>query len=165
MVRFALLVLTGASLYAQAVFPSFGAESLAGKKVSMPAAVQGHPALLIVCFTHASGPHCTEWSKRLTSDFKGNAALEQYTLVFLEDAPRLVRGMAKSGIKSGVPKEDYDRFLIVTEHEKEVKSAVHFDAPDDAYLVLLGPDGSVRWTAHNAAVTDDVVSKIRELVR
>jgi hypothetical protein len=165
MLRPALLLLIGAPLYAQTILPSFEAESLAGKKLSFPAAVQGRPTLLIVCFTHASGPHCTEWAKRLKTDFKGNAVLQQYTVVFLEDAPKLVRGMARSGIKSGVPKEDYDRFLIVTEHEKEVKSAVHFETADDAYLVLLGPDGAVRWTAHNAAVTDDVVSKIRELVR
>jgi len=148
------------SLYAQAPLPRFDAEALSGRKLTMPAAVQGHPALLIVGFTHGSGPHCTDWAKRLESEFK---TIERYTVIFLEDAPKLVRGMAKSGIRSGVPKEQFDRYVTVTEHEKEVKEAVHFQAPDDAYLVLLSPDGTVRWTFHGP-VSDDPVRQIRELL-
>ncbi len=150
------------SLFGQ-VLPSFDSESLAGKKFMMPGAVHGHPAVLVVCFSHASGPHCTEWTKRLESEFKGSADPEIYTVIFLEDAPKLVRGMAKSGIKSGVAKEDYDHYLIVIEHEKEVKGTVHFQELDDAYLVVLGPEGEVRWTSHGT-VKDDAVAKIRELV-
>ena len=163
MIRLSLFLLFAASLYGQAL-PTFDGESLAGKKFTMPAAVHGHPAVLVVCFTHASGPHCTEWTKRLESDFKGSADPEIYAVIFLEDAPKLVRGMAKSGIRSGVAKEDYDHYLIVTEREKEVKAAVHFQEPDDAYLAVLGPDGTVRWTSHGA-VSDATAGEIREMVR
>jgi hypothetical protein len=86
MIRCALFLLFGVSLFGQAL-PLFEGESLAGKKFTMPGAVHGHPAVLVVCFTHASGPHCTEWTKRLESDFKNNADLEIYTVIFLEDAP------------------------------------------------------------------------------
>lgn len=130
----------------------------------MPGAVHGHPAVLVVCFTHASGRHCTEATKQLEDDFKNNTELEIYSVIFLEDAPRLVRGMAKSGIKGSVPKEDYDRYLTVTEHEKDVKAAVHFQDPDEAYLAVLGPEGTVRWTSHGP-LTDQTVGKLRELVR
>jgi hypothetical protein len=163
MIRCALLLLYGISLFGQTL-PSFAGESLAGKTFTMPGAVHGHPAVLVVCFTHASGPHCTDWTKRLERDFKNNTDLELYTVIFLEDAPKLVRGMAKSGIRSSVAKEDYDHYLIVLAHEKEVKAAVHFQEPDDAYLMVLGLDGEVRWTSHGT-VNDDAVGKIRELVR
>jgi len=162
--RPALLLLIFSSLFAQSLFPRFDAEALSGRKLTLPAATQGHQALLVVGFTHGSGPHCTDWAKRLAAEFKGDAGLERYTVIFLEDAPKLVRGMAKSGIKGGVPKEEYDRFVIVTEHEKEVKAAVHFEAPDDAYLVLLGPDGAVRWTSHGP-VADAPVRQIHELLK
>jgi hypothetical protein len=165
MIRCALFLLFALSLhgFGQSL-PFFDGESLAGKKFIMPGAVHGHPAVLVVCFTHASGPHCTEWTKRLESDFKNNADLEIYTVIFLEEAPKMFRGVAKSGIRSGVAKEDYDRYLIVTDHEKEVKAAVHFQEPDDAYLLVLDPDGIVRWTSHGA-VSNETVGKIRELVR
>lgn len=163
MIRCALLLLFVTSLYGQ-VLPTFAGESLAGKKFTMPGAVHGHAAVLVVCFTHASGPRCTEWTKRLEKDFKNNADLEIYTVIFLEDAPKMVRGVARSGIRGGVAKEDYDHYLTVTEHEQEVKAAVHFQEPDDAYLLVLDPEGEVRWTSHGA-VSDETVGKIRELVR
>ena len=167
MLRCALLLLFFvSSLYGQ-LLPSFAGESLAGKTFTMPGAVHGHPAVLVVCFTHASGPHCTEWTKRLESEFRNNAELEIYTAIFLEDVPKLARGMAKSGIRSGVAKEDYDHYLIVIEHEKEVKAAVHFQDSDDvadAYLAVLAADGTVRWTSHGP-VKDETVGKVRELVR
>ena len=113
----------------------------------MPGTVHGQLALLVVGFTHASGPQCTAWMKRLKTEFAAMPMLQEYAVIFLEDAPRLVRPMAKSGIKSSAPKDDYDQWLIVTEHEKEMKAAVHFQAPDDPYLVLLVPDGTdpVDW--------------------
>jgi hypothetical protein len=163
MIRCALLLLFASSLYGQA-WPPLAGESLAGKKFFMPGAVHGHPAVLVVCFTHASGPHCTEATRRLENDFKNDANLEIYTLIFLADAPKLVRGMARSGIRSGVSKEDYDHYLTVIEGEKEVKSVVHFQEPDDPYFAVLDRDGVVRWTSHGP-VNDETVGKIRELVK
>jgi len=162
--RALLLLLAVPSLYAQTVLPGFDAETLAGRKMSMPGAVHGHNALLIVGFTHASGPYCSDWARRLAKEFPGNDPLERYNIVFLEDAPRLVRGMAKSGIKGSVPNSEYDHYLTVTEHEKQVQAAVHFETPDDAYLILLGPEGTIRWTFHGA-VADGPVRQIRELLK
>ncbi len=130
----------------------------------MPGAVHGHDALLVIGFTHASGPYCQYWSSRLAKEFPGNDLIERYSVVFLEDAPRLARGMAKLGIKSSVPSAEYDHYLIVTQHEKEIQAAIHFDAPDDPYLVLLGPDGTVRWTFHGP-FGDGPVRQIHELLK
>ncbi|HEY3826374.1 MAG TPA: hypothetical protein VGL82_17535 [Bryobacteraceae bacterium] len=162
--RLLLFVLTVCLLCAQTQIPQFQAENLAGGKVIMPGSAHGQPALLVVGFTHASGAQCTAWMKRLKSEFAATAALQQYAVIFLEDAPRLVRPMAKSGIKSSAPQEDYGQWLIVTEHEKEMKAAVHFQAPDDPYLVLLGADGAVRWTGHGA-VSDELLNQIRAALK
>ena len=162
--RTLFLLLAVPSLFAQTVLPGFDAETLAGRKMSMPGAVHGHDALLIVGFTHASGPYCADWARRLAKEFPGNDPLERYSIVFLEDAPRLARGMAKMGIKSNVPNTEYDHYLTVIEHEKRVQAAVHFAAPDDAYLILLGPEGTVRWMFHGP-VADDPVRQIRELLK
>jgi hypothetical protein len=158
-----LFLIVFSPLCAQSPLPGFEGETLAGRKMTMPGAVHGHPALLVVGFTHASSPHCMDWAKSLESEFGSNTELERYSVVFLEDAPKLVRGVAKTGIRSGVPKQEYDHFLIVTEREKEVKDAVHFETLDDAYLVLLGTDGTVRWTFHGP-VTDAAIRQIRKLV-
>lgn len=164
--RFLLLALAAGWLYAQSPLPQtpliqFQAETLSGKKVTMPGMAHGQPALLVVGFTHASGPECTDWMKRLKTELTATPTLQKYAVIFLEDAPRLVRPMAKAGIRSSAPKDDYDQWLIVTEHEKEMKAAVHFQEPDDAYLILLGSDGTVRWTGHGA-VSENLLRQIRD---
>jgi hypothetical protein len=153
--RTLFLLLAVPSLFAQTVLPAFDAETLAGRKMSLPSGVHGHDALLIVGFTHASGPYCTDWARRLAKEFPGNDPLERYNVVFLEDAPRLARGMAKMGIKSSVPNAEYDHYLIVTQHEKQVQAA---------NLILLGPEGTVRWTFHGP-VADSPIRQIRELLK
>ena len=62
----------------------------------------------------------------------------------------MLRGMAVSGIKSSIPKERWDRFVLVFRGEKELKQAVGFERADDAYLVVLDRTGSVRWRQHGA---------------
>ena len=89
MARYTLLpLLIVLSLYGQVPLPRFDAEALSGWKLTMPAAVQGHPALLIVGFTHGSGPHCTDWAKRLESEFKANTEMERYTVISFSKTPR-----------------------------------------------------------------------------
>jgi hypothetical protein len=153
-------------LFAQTILPDFDGETLAGRKMSMPGAVHGHDALLVVGFTHASAPYCADWARRLAKEFPGNDVLERYNVVYLEDAPRLARGMSKMGIKGSVANTEYDHYLIVTEHETKIRAVVRFDfaAPDDAYLILLDPDGAVRWTFHGA-VADGPVRQIQELLK
>jgi hypothetical protein len=164
MKRSALLpLLVVSSLWAQVPLPVFEGEALSKLRLTMPAAVHGHPALLVIGFSHASSPQCMDWTKRLASEFGKDAEIERYSAVFLEDAPKIVRGVVKREVRSGVPIHEYDHFLIVTEHEKEVKDAVHFDALDDAYVVLVGPDGTILGTFHGA-VSDGAVRKIRELL-
>jgi hypothetical protein len=51
-------------------------------------------------------------------------------------------------MKSDIPKEKRDRFLVIYSGEKELKEAAGFEAPDDAYLVLIDPNGEVRWRFH-----------------
>ena len=159
-----VLVLLSAFAQTPATLPGFSAEALSGRRVAMPEDAKGKPALLVIGFTHASGPHCTDWAKRLETEFKSDASLELYSVIFLEDAPKLFRGMAVHGIKGSVPQEQFDHYLIVTEHEKDVKAAVGFQSPDDAYLALLGPDGVVRWTFHGP-VSDDPIRQIRDKLR
>src|SRR6185312_14216305 len=105
------------------------AENLLGAKISLPQASSGHVAVVIIGFTHASNSQVREWSTPLQHE------LPTYPIAVLEDAPRLVRGMATAGIKSGVPRDQRDHFLIVTKGEKALKEAVGFERPDDAYVV------------------------------
>jgi hypothetical protein len=82
-----------------------------------------------------------------------------WSVAVLEDVPRLVRGMATHGIKSGTPKDQYDHFVLVFKGEKAIKQAVGFDRPDDAYLAVVDAAGTIRWSYHGP-VTDAVMDQL-----
>ena len=135
-------------------FPQIAGETLAGKKVELPGAFSAQTVVVIIGFTHGSQKQTKEWGQRL----KGQE--DVWSVAVLEDAPRLVRGMAVHGIKSGTPKEEYDRFVVVVKGEKELKEAARFEKPDDAYLMVVDGKGAIRWQFHGP-VTDAAVQEVQ----
>lgn len=138
-------------------FPTIEGENLLGQKIALPQAAAGHTTVVVIGFTHASQSQTKAWSARLTPE------MSTYSLAVLQDVPRLVRGMAVAGIKSGVPQAQRERFLLVYRGEKELKDAAGFDRPNDAYLVLLDPDGIVRWHFHGE-LTDGSLAELKSQV-
>jgi hypothetical protein len=128
-------------------FPTLETENLLNQKVVLPDAAKGQAAVLIIGFTHASQMQTKSWSAALEPE------LPTYSIAVLEDAPRLVRPMAISGMKSGVAQDQRVRHLVLTHHEKELKASAGFAAkgeahPDDAWILLLDRDGAMRWRFH-----------------
>jgi hypothetical protein len=137
-------------------FPPIEAQSLDDRKIAFPAAAAGRPAVVVIGFTHASQNQTRPWGERLSRD---PASLLVYSLAVLEDVPRLVRGMAAHGIKSGVPKEQRERFLLVYHDEKALKEIAGFSQPDDAYVLLLDGSGAVSWKYHGP-VSDGAITEL-----
>jgi hypothetical protein len=154
-----LLALCAGILDAQGSIPNIEGETLSGKKVSLPRDLGSKPALLIIGFTHGSQAQTKAWSLRVQDRFL------TWSIAVLEDVPRLVRGMVTHSIKSAIPKEQYDRFLLLYRGEKELKQVAGFDRPDDAYLLVIDGAGAVRWSCHGS-VTGAAVEEIgRQLDR
>ena len=150
--RLCLLALFTSLLCAQTL-PQFEGETLSGKKITLPDSAATQPELLIVGFTHASQTQTKAWSQRVRQQFP------TWSISVLEDVPRLMRGMVSHAIKGSVPKDEYDRFLLVYHHEKELKQAAGFDKPDDAYLMAIGAGGKILWSYHGP-VTDAAVEQL-----
>jgi hypothetical protein len=154
-----LLALCAGILHAQRSIPNIEGETLSGKKASLPRDLGSKPALLIIGFTHASQAQTKAWGLRVRDRFP------TWSIAVLEDVPHLVRGMVSHSIKSGIPKEQYDKFLLVYHGEKDLKQVAGFDHPDDAYLLVIDSAGAVRWSFHGP-VTDGAVEEIgRQLDR
>ena len=136
-----LLLLRGISWCAEP-FPEIEAENLLGKKVALPEVLKGHPTVIVIGFTRASQSQTKAWNARLEPE------LAPYSLAVLEEAPRLVRGMAISSIKGGVPQNRRDRFLLVFHGEKQLKDAVGFERSDDAYVIVTDRNGLIQSHFH-----------------
>jgi len=150
---FVLAMLFVAGLYAEQ-FPRVEGENLLGQKTALPDAAAGHAAVIVIGFTHASQNQTKAWTARLQHE------LPIYSIAVLEDAPRLVRGMAVHGMKGGVPEDQRDHFVVLYHNEKELKQAAGFDQPNDAYVLLLDKDGAIQWRFHGP-VTDPATEELK----
>jgi hypothetical protein len=154
-----LLALCVGILHTQRSIPNIEGETLAGKKVLLPRDLGNKAALLIIGFTHGSQAQTKAWGIRVHDRFP------MWSIAVLEDVPHLLRGVVSHSIKSGIPKQLYDRFLLVYHGEKELKQFAGFDRSDDAYLLVIDSAGAVRWRFHGS-VTDAAVEEIgRQLDR
>jgi hypothetical protein len=73
-----------------------------------------------------------------------------YEVAHLQGAPRLLRGMIVSGMRKGVPPEQEERFLVVTEKEDEWKRWANFREPDNAYVLILNKSAEATWRTHES---------------
>lgn len=152
-IAFVAVLLLAQAAPAAELFPTIEVETLLGKKLTLPDAMKGHASVLIIGFTHASQSEIKAWGERLEAD------LHPYSMAVLQDVPRLVRGMATGGIKGSVPDSRKDRFLLTFRGEKELKDAVTFKTPNDAYIVLVDSNGAIQWQSHGA-VSDATVGEL-----
>ncbi|MDE3197110.1 MAG: hypothetical protein KGN84_12235 [Acidobacteriota bacterium] len=143
--RRVVLFLSLVSTVGAAQFPGFEAETLTGRKVTVPTPGASSPVLLIIGFTHASNEQTGYWAKKIPKDL-----VSVYSVATLGGAPKLMRRMIVRSMKGGVPAGQQDNFLVTYAKDDPLKQAVGFKEPNDAYLALLGPDGSIVWTFHGA---------------
>jgi hypothetical protein len=130
------------------MFPQLSGQTLTGKSMDLPAAVMGKPAVVILSFSKTAGNDARSWNERLSRDF--SQEVPSYTIILLESVPKLFRGLAVSSIKSSMPVPMQGRTIILYSDEKVWKQRVAFSEDSHAYVILLGPDGRVRWNSKGA---------------
>jgi len=146
-----IAILTSAALAISAhgqTLPRMEGETLSGKHIVLPEAARGKIALLAIGFSKKGGDKAGEWEKRFKQDFGKDSNYAVYPVAELEDAPRLVRGMIKSGMRRGTSPEEQDRFVLLFQGSADWKKFVNFAASDEAYLLLLDTNGEVKWRGH-----------------
>lgn len=127
------------------IWPAFEVDTLAGQKVKMPGEAAGKASLIVLGFSKDSGDACKAWVERYTRD--GGQA---YMAPVLEGAPRLIRGLIRSGMRKDVPPALHRRVLLIYTGQAEWKRRVGFQPGTDKqpYLVVLDKQGRVSWQWH-----------------
>jgi ATP10 protein len=135
--------------------PQISGESLSGKPISLPFASAGSVAIICVGFSHASESQLKPWAERARNEFRQERRVTIYSVAVLEDAPRIFRGLAVRAIKSAIPAQQHDGFVVVYRGERELKQITGFQRPEEAYVLLVDPTGEIQWRGHGP-VTDQV---------
>ena len=144
--------------------PRMEGETLSGKPALLPDAAHGKVALLAIGFSKKGGDSAKAWSERFRQDFGKDSNYAIYPVAELEDAPRLIRGLIKSGMRKDVPLEAQDRFVLLFKDSAEWKKFVNCVDSDEGYLLLLGADGEIKWRGHGL-FREDNYAPLREAAK
>ena len=123
-------------------FSQLSGQTLTGRTLELPSMTAGKPAVVVFSFTRSAGKDARSWDEHLSQDFPG---LSINTIILLESVPSLFRGRALSGIKSGIPSSIQDQTVVLYKDEELWKRRLDVTDENCAYLLLLGPDGLIRW--------------------
>lgn len=155
MKKMRILKATFAALFCVAVcladppaMPVTHAQTLSGHDLTIPDALAGHPAVIVIGFSHGSQKAMERWDKEIGAQVTAKPGVPLYNIAVIQDAPKFVRGMIKGGMRSAVPAAGQDRFLTVVEGEEQLKSAVDFSSSDDAYVIVLNSSGKIVCHLH-----------------
>jgi hypothetical protein len=132
------------------IMPAISGETLAGSRVDLPSAAAGKPAVVIFSFSRAGGRDAQNWAQRLAIR---DPRVPVYTVIFLESVPRIIRGMAVSAIKSGMPPDMQGRSIVLFRDEQSWKQGLQLSDESHACVALIGADGTLQWT-NSESLTD-----------
>jgi hypothetical protein len=143
-------------------FPQLTGKSLAGPEVTLPAADMGSKRVVVFSFSKASGDDSRLWNEHLAKDYGPNGVL-RFRVIVLQSVPRLFRGMAVSGIKSGVPRGEWDRVILLYQDEQPWKERLRVSNDKYAYVVLVDGEGRVEWMG-SGPFSDAVYAHLKDAV-
>jgi len=124
--------------------PDVHTTSFSGDLVDLPAMLQGKIAILILGFSKGSRNQATLWGRRLPTDYFYSPDVLYFEMPVLEAVPRLLRGAVLRSIKSEVSVRSQPHFAPLTTDEQRWRTVVHYNQPDDAYVLVVDSNGLVQ---------------------
>jgi hypothetical protein len=130
--------------------PTTAGETLSGHRIVLADALRSHPAVLIAGFSKDVGPACGEWVKSIQDD-PALSAFTAYQVSMLQQAPSLIRGVIKSGMRKDLSADQQDHFVVLTQDDKLWRDYFAVASDKDPYVLLIDTSGQVLWHGHGAA--------------
>lgn len=124
--------------------PDVHTTSFSGDLVDLPAMLSGKLAILILGFSRGSRAQATLWGRRLPTDYFYSPDVLYFEMPVLEAVPRLLRGAILRSIKSEVSALSQPHFAPLTSDEQRWRAIVHYNRPDDAYVLLVDSSGLIQ---------------------
>jgi len=144
--------------------PVLKGEYLDGRSAELPVAAKGKVALLALGFTHDSQTAVQGWTKRFRKDFGDNPQVTFYEIPMIGGMGMMAKPFITGGMRKGTPKDDYEHVITVFGNPSFWKDRLRFHKEKEAYLILLGQEGTIRWVSHGF-VDEAKFGELAEAVR
>lgn len=125
-------------------FPAVKGKSLSGEATELPTALAGKPAVLLVGYVQGTQFDLDRWVMGLMQAKTPVRILEVPTIDGL--VPTMISGWIDSGMRSGIPSEDWP--AVVTVYGSDAGKITAFtgeESPRNTRVLLLDSTGKVAW--------------------
>lgn len=144
------------------VFPSVQGESLKGKDVKLPQAVEGAPSILMVGYVQDTQFDLDRWTLGLVQAGAKVKILE-VPAIPAGFPSTFLRSTIDNGMRAGIPKEDWGG--VITLYGSDAAKVAKFTGtqnPRNGRMLLLDKDGVVRWFWDQGYSAKRVLELIKE---
>lgn len=145
--------------------PDVAGQNLSGTPTHLSTVVGGKISVVVLSFSKSGGKDTQIWDRQLVGDFGSSPTVALSTVINLESAPRLLRGVIVSGIKNSIPPPLHTSTIVSYENEELWKQRLNVADDGHAYVILLDKDGRIRWinsTTFSSAAYKELKGKIQE---
>ena len=141
-------------------FPPVTGEALSGRTIDIPSREPGKGTIVLFSFSKTGGDDARVWTERLDRDADSARRLDIVVVLELQDVPRLLRGAVLFGIKRSVPPSVGSRMLTLDRDDALWRHRLSVTTTDHSYVVLLAPDGRIRWMSTHAYDDDEYAAML-----
>jgi len=131
------------SSYKDKAFPTVSGKNLEGQEVQLPAAVAGEPAILLIAYKQNAQFDVDRWALGLAQAKVDAKLLEVPTITGF--VPSLLSGTINSGMREGIPSEDWRSVVTVFEDGEKIQAMLGNENPRNAQVVVLNREGKMIW--------------------
>jgi ATP10 protein len=151
------------SIVLGAALPHTEAETLSGKKIVLPDALNNHPTIVVMGFTKRSQSQTSAWTTQLTKDYANEPRLQRYSIAVLDGVPGFIRGRVIASMRRGVSSDQQDTFIVLTHDAKPWRDLAAITNADDAYVILF--DSTAHVVAQTHGPVDDAYAPLQSEIR
>jgi hypothetical protein len=147
--------------------PALRGEFLDGKSAELPAVAHEKVALLALGFSHDAQAAVEAWTKRFRADFGNDPQVTFYAIPMTGGLGVMAKPFITSGKRKNTPKQDYEHVITVFGGTEFWKERLRFHHEKEAYLILLGQQGTIRWVGHGFVSEEkyaDLAAEVRRLL-
>lgn len=125
-------------------FPSISGKSLDGEELPLPSAFAGSPAVLLLGYVQDAQFDADRWLYGL---LQADLPVKIYEVPTIPGLfPRALAGTIDSGMRSGIPSEDWSSVVTVYGSDAEtIVALTGNETPRNVRVLLLDAEGRVVW--------------------
>jgi hypothetical protein len=130
--------------------PTVQGSFLTGRSATLPAASAGKTALLLLGFTYESRHAVEPWAEWFRKAMGTRPDVTFFEVPMIGGLAKLGRWFIDRGMRKGTPEELHEHVITVYGDTGDWKRrlGVSDTNEDDAFLIVIDPQGIVRWLHH-----------------